>query len=107
MNGHIVKFLAAAMIFTSGCAFSSKETGLIREGMSEAQVIQILGRPSESQELGRSKTLAYWFPRNPLTRGAVWPGQDAFVVYFEDGLVASFGKEGKSQTPARGQASIT
>ncbi len=75
--------------------------------MPEARVIEILGPPAESQELGGSKTLAYWFPHNPVSHGPVRPGQEAFVVSLEDGIVVSFGN-GKSQnfTASRDRPSI-
>ena len=88
-NGERAPHLTAAFLFVSllalsGCATGEKMGGGIREGLSKAEVINVLGNPDGFQRSGEYEALRY---TNRLISGWSWDRANYSVILKNERVV--------------------
>jgi hypothetical protein len=85
-----------------GCNTPSREVSKVRLGMSESEVVRILGEPVSSAETKEGKELYYSLKEGPSGLVGVPYGQYVFMIV--DGKLERYGRQG--QPPAAGSAPL-
>lgn len=79
--------IVAVLVLVWGCATGEKVRASVREGMSKAEVIQVLGNPDGFRRAGAFEALMY---TNRLISGWSWDRTD-YTVILQDGRVVEYG----------------
>ncbi len=88
-----IKFIILALtVVVAGCMTSSKQLNKVHLGMSEAEVIKILGEPKSMAENHDGKTLYY-------SLAELGVGNEPYSVKLVDGKVDSYGRDGGTMRP--------
>lgn len=85
MKRHIATLMLITVL--AGCTTGELVRGGLREGMSKADVIALLGNPDGFKRAGDQEALLY---TNKLISGWSWDRTD-YTVILKNGLVAEYG----------------
>ncbi len=93
-----MRFVAIALLLClalGACATGEKVRGGITEGMSKAEVVDLLGKPDGFKREGNTEALQY---TNRLISGWSWDRTD-YTVILTDGRVSEYGPGQVRQAP--------